>query len=37
MEATLSVSVLGDVVSRVLYLLPGLPFYSSKEGPRVHV
>ena len=33
MEALLRVSV----VSHVLYPLPGLPFYSSKERPRVHV
>ena len=25
------------VVSPALYPLPGLPFYSSKERPRVHV
>ena len=38
MEALLrACCVLCDVVSRVLYPLLGLPFYSSKERPRVHV
>ena len=35
MEALLSVCVC--VVSRVLYPLLGISFYSSKERPRVHV
>ena len=34
MEALLRVYC---VVLRDLYPLPGLPFYSSKERPRVHV
>ena len=29
--------VFGDVVLGFLYPLPGLPLYSSKERPRVHV